>query len=229
MIFIFAHVCIDVYIAFAQGQAVISSSESVPFRLTPNMQHFITRTGIEGVVTAATTAISKSLIMPEFDLAGTLSLFIRDEVRPSELTFGLFMLIATPQLLTWHNTYMKETHPDSPLTTQVYKNVDNFIRRAGMMGYMGENRDKVRFSHAIFQLKLILRTSLVMPHRSFMRLSLSSLRPLRPIYWRKWARISWLGTSFAVLCTVFRLSNDLSIRHLNVFLGKNASIVNVHL
>jgi aspartate/tyrosine/aromatic aminotransferase len=30
-----------------------------------------------------------------------------------------------------------------PLTTQVYKNVDNFIRRAGMMGYIGENKDKV--------------------------------------------------------------------------------------
>ncbi len=59
---------------------MISSSESVPFRLTPNMQHFITRVGVEGVVTAATTAISRSLMMPEFDLAGTLSLFIRDEV-----------------------------------------------------------------------------------------------------------------------------------------------------
>jgi len=44
------------------------------------MQHFITRVGVEGVVTAATTAISRSLMMPEFDLAGTLSLFIRDEV-----------------------------------------------------------------------------------------------------------------------------------------------------
>ena len=70
--YIIAHVCVDGCIAFAQGQAVISSSESVLF---------LTRTGVEGVVTAATTAISKSLTMPEFDLAGTLSLFIRDEVR----------------------------------------------------------------------------------------------------------------------------------------------------
>ena len=46
------------------------------------------------------------------------------------------------QILTWHNTYMKEVRPDMPLTTQVYKNVDNFIRRAGMMGYIGENKDK---------------------------------------------------------------------------------------
>ncbi|ORY26601.1 putative histone acetyltransferase [Naematelia encephala] len=110
--------------AFAPGQAYISSSESVPFRLTPNMQHFITRTGIEGVVTACTTAIARSLTMPEFDLAGTLSLFIRDEI------------------LTWHNTYMKEPRADQPLTATVYKNVDTFIRRASMMGYLGEPKEK---------------------------------------------------------------------------------------
>lgn len=62
---------------------MISPIEAVPFRLTPNMQHFITRAGIEGVVTAAATALSRSLSPPEFDLAGTLSLFIRDEVSRS--------------------------------------------------------------------------------------------------------------------------------------------------
>lgn len=67
--------------AFASGQPIIASGEAVPFRLTPNMQNFITRTGIEGVITSAITAISRSLTTPEFDLAGTLSLFIRDEVR----------------------------------------------------------------------------------------------------------------------------------------------------
>lgn len=33
-----------------------------------------------------------------------------------------------------------------PLTTQVYKNVENFVRRASMMGYIGENKDKVGVS-----------------------------------------------------------------------------------
>ena len=59
---------------------MINLSDPVPFRLTPNMQHFITRVGVEGVVSAAATAISRCLTMPEFDLAGTLSIFIRDEV-----------------------------------------------------------------------------------------------------------------------------------------------------
>ena len=67
-------------LAFAPGQAIINSNESVPFRLTPNMQHFITPTGVEGVVSASATAIARSLTMPEFDLGGALSLFIRDEV-----------------------------------------------------------------------------------------------------------------------------------------------------
>ncbi|WWD20697.1 hypothetical protein CI109_105173 [Kwoniella shandongensis] len=110
--------------AFALGQPLISSSESVPFRLTPNMQNFITRVGIEGVVTAAATAIARCLTQPEFDLSGTLCLFIRDE------------------LLIWHNTYMKDSRLDTPLINHVYKNVDNFIRRAGTMGYIGENKDK---------------------------------------------------------------------------------------
>lgn len=69
--------------AFASGQPIIASSEHVPFRLTPNMQHFITRVGIEGVVTSCVTAIAKSLTVPEFDLGGTLSLFVRDEVSHS--------------------------------------------------------------------------------------------------------------------------------------------------
>ena len=65
----------------------------MPFRLTPNMQHFITRVGVEGVVTAAATAISRSLMVPGFDLAGTLSLFIRDEVGSLALrTLWLMML-----------------------------------------------------------------------------------------------------------------------------------------
>ncbi|KAK4687186.1 transformation/transcription domain-associated protein, partial [Tremellales sp. Uapishka_1] len=110
--------------SFAPGQPVITSTEAVPFRLTPNMQHFITRVGIEGVVTASATALSKSLTMPEFDLGGTLSLFIRDEI------------------LTWQNTYMKDPRAEAPLTASVYKNVDNFIRRAGLMGYVAETKDK---------------------------------------------------------------------------------------
>jgi len=66
--------------ATAAGTPIITSSEAVPFRLTPNMQHFITKTGVEGTVTAVLTALSKSLTGPEFDLSGILTIFLRDEV-----------------------------------------------------------------------------------------------------------------------------------------------------
>jgi transformation/transcription domain-associated protein len=39
---------------------------------------------------------------------------------------------------------MKEPRPDMPLTSLVYKNVESFIKRASLMGYIGENKDKVR-------------------------------------------------------------------------------------
>jgi len=66
--------------ATAAGTPIITSSEAVPFRLTPNMQHFITKTGVEGTVTAVLTALSRSLTGPEFDLSGILTIFLRDEV-----------------------------------------------------------------------------------------------------------------------------------------------------
>lgn len=110
--------------AFAPGQPLINSSEAVPFRLTPNMQHFATRAGVEGVITGTCTAMARCLTAPEFDLSGTLSLFIRDE------------------LLIWHNTYMKDSRLESPLLGHVYKNVDSFIRRVSTMGFIGENRDR---------------------------------------------------------------------------------------
>lgn len=66
--------------------------------------------------------------MPEFDLQSTLHLFIRDEI------------------LTWQNTYNKggESRSDAPLTAHVYKNVDQFIKRAELMGYIGEPKANER-------------------------------------------------------------------------------------
>jgi transformation/transcription domain-associated protein len=58
-------------------------NEKVPFRLSPNMQHFITPTGIEGILTSSVIAMARSLSMPEFDLESCLTLFLRDEVSCS--------------------------------------------------------------------------------------------------------------------------------------------------
>ena len=44
---------------------MISNTESVPFRLTPNIEHFITPAGIEGVFAGSMVAIGQSLVEPE--------------------------------------------------------------------------------------------------------------------------------------------------------------------
>ena len=132
-----------IFAAFAHGHPIIASQEAVPFRLTPNMQHFITRVGIEGVITAAVTAIGTSLTMPEFDLGGTLSLFIRDEVSETPQR-AKSQSVDLSKILIWHNTYVKEPRADTPLTSQVDKNVEHFIRRATMLGFIGDSKEKVR-------------------------------------------------------------------------------------
>lgn len=83
-------------LATTSNTPIISSSESVPFRLTPNMQHFITRTGVEGIVSAVLTALSKSLTLPEFDLSGTLTIFLRDEVSLSVFTGNDGLMLMLP-------------------------------------------------------------------------------------------------------------------------------------
>lgn len=69
------------YIALDNTRPDHRCPEKVPFRLTPNMQHFITPAGVEGLLTSGVMAIARSLSQPEFDLESTLSLFLRDEVR----------------------------------------------------------------------------------------------------------------------------------------------------
>lgn len=40
-------------------------NEATPFRLTPNMQHFLNPIGIEGLLTSGIMAIARSLTEPE--------------------------------------------------------------------------------------------------------------------------------------------------------------------
>ncbi|KZP00081.1 FAT-domain-containing protein [Calocera viscosa TUFC12733] len=56
------------------------ANESTPFRLTPNLQRFITKEGVEGILPSALLCIARALAAPEYDLDMTLLLFMRDEV-----------------------------------------------------------------------------------------------------------------------------------------------------
>ncbi|EJU06480.1 hypothetical protein DACRYDRAFT_19621 [Dacryopinax primogenitus] len=56
------------------------ANESTPFRLTPNLQRFITKEGVEGILPSALLCIARALASPEYDLDMALLLFMRDEV-----------------------------------------------------------------------------------------------------------------------------------------------------
>jgi transformation/transcription domain-associated protein len=126
--------------ATSSGSPIITSTEAVPFRLTPNMQHFITKTGVEGTVTAVLTALSRSLTLPEFDLSGTLTIFLRDEVNSIIAQNGQNL---HNQVVFWQSAYKQDPRPDTPNATLVYTNAEKFIRRAETIGFLGENKDRV--------------------------------------------------------------------------------------
>lgn len=43
----------------------LQQTDTTPFRLTPNVQDFITPTGMEGLVTSALLSLSRGLLEPE--------------------------------------------------------------------------------------------------------------------------------------------------------------------
>ncbi|CAL1700686.1 unnamed protein product [Somion occarium] len=59
---------------------IFGSNDAVPFRLTPNMQHFIGPIYLEGLMTAGLVSVARSLTDPEYELDQQLCLFARDEV-----------------------------------------------------------------------------------------------------------------------------------------------------
>lgn len=54
--------------------------EAVPFRLTPNLQEFMTPTVVEGVLSSAIHSIAEVYCKPESELCEFLPLIVRDEL-----------------------------------------------------------------------------------------------------------------------------------------------------
>ncbi|KAJ3344480.1 hypothetical protein HDU83_005150 [Entophlyctis luteolus] len=70
----------DLLPSISNANFLFHNIESVPFRLTPNIQHFITPIGMEGVFTSAVMSIARGLTEPEPELEDYLSIFVRDEL-----------------------------------------------------------------------------------------------------------------------------------------------------
>lgn len=70
----------DVVPTFHPTAAQFKSPDATPFRLTPNIQHFIGPIGVEGLLTSSLVAIGRCLSEPDRQLEEYLSIFVRDEI-----------------------------------------------------------------------------------------------------------------------------------------------------
>jgi len=91
---------------------VFANPEVIPFRLTPNMQHFLTPIGVDGLLVIGLMSIGKALTEPEFEMDQQLPLFLRDEV------------------LTWYNIHQQSPEVDTTFRSQVAAMVDGVVKRA---------------------------------------------------------------------------------------------------
>ncbi|KAJ2717297.1 transcription-associated protein 1 [Coemansia spiralis] len=76
---------------------LLHSNEPVPFRLTPNIQAFVTELGLEGVVPFAIHKVARRFTDPEHLLRDFLDLFVRDELIHAPAAQAL--AAASPQAL----------------------------------------------------------------------------------------------------------------------------------
>lgn len=110
--------------AFTPNVPMLHNSESVPFRFTRSLQHFMTPIGIEGVFSSALMAIGRCLTEPEFDLGQYLGIFIRDE------------------LITWHYMIQRPVNEQN-LRQKVALNVEQIVNKAQAIGSFDIEREKV--------------------------------------------------------------------------------------
>ncbi|KAH9951586.1 hypothetical protein B0H21DRAFT_818036 [Amylocystis lapponica] len=107
------------------GQApVLHSGEAIPFRFTPNMQHFLGPILGEGVLASGIMAFGRCLTEPEYDLEQQLCLFARDEV------------------MTWIHGRGKGIF-DAAFRANVGSNIDGIVKRAETLGCKIEREQPV--------------------------------------------------------------------------------------
>ncbi|OBZ70424.1 Transcription-associated protein 1 [Grifola frondosa] len=97
---------------------VFFSNDTVPFRLTPNMQHFLGPVLTEGLLAPGIMTIGRCLTEPDYELEQYLCLFARDEV------------------ITWlhqHHRGKMPTPIDSSFRKQVATCIEGVVKRAETM------------------------------------------------------------------------------------------------
>ncbi|KAJ2091537.1 transcription-associated protein 1 [Coemansia sp. RSA 986] len=75
-----ANICLSDLVPTQATPGLIHSKEPVPFRLTPNIQEFVTELGLEGIVPFAIHKVVQRIAGKEYLLRDFLDLFVRDEL-----------------------------------------------------------------------------------------------------------------------------------------------------
>ncbi|KAI0053544.1 FAT-domain-containing protein [Auriscalpium vulgare] len=96
----------------ASHAPIFASNDVVPFRFTPNLQHFLGPIHTEGIMTSGMMAMGRGLTEPQFDLEQQLCLFSRDEV------------------MTWMHGKGKPWTFDLTFRQNVAANIDGVVKRA---------------------------------------------------------------------------------------------------
>ncbi|KAG6890347.1 hypothetical protein C0992_002172 [Termitomyces sp. T32_za158] len=104
---------------------LFATNDVVPFRFTPNMQHFVGPIYIEGLITSGILAIARSLTEPEFELEQSLCLYSRDEVN------------------SWMAMRNQAWQTDAIFRQSVSANVDGVVKRAESMACKIEREQAV--------------------------------------------------------------------------------------
>lgn len=90
---------------------IFYNAESVPFRLTPNIQKLIGEAGLEGILSVHMLTIAKALTEPEPELETYLPLFVRDET------------------ISWFTQQHRPSSDEPQLREIVRVNVDLIVKR----------------------------------------------------------------------------------------------------
>ncbi|PKI83589.1 transcription-associated protein 1 [Malassezia vespertilionis] len=106
----------DVVPTFSPTAPHFKSPDPTPFRLSPNIQHFIGANGIEGIVTSSFMALGGALALSEHGLEEYLGIFVRDELQ------------------FWFNGIQRQGPKNAePSVELVMRNVFEIVKRARLM------------------------------------------------------------------------------------------------
>lgn len=137
----------------------LTLTEAVPFRLTPNLQTFLTEVGIEGPFSAYLMALGQALSGKKQDLADYLSLYIRDE---------LLAWLASPQGSAMASSLLPSDDifsMQSEIAAKIFQNIEIVMKRVQSMACLRESEKGAEVSQPLDQTVLDLISCAVNPQK----------------------------------------------------------------